>query len=93
MRDPENLHIHSIWVIPANQTDQLVESLRRGSINSYEDAKIDAVDIRLVDHGDPQSVLRVASYSSKLIGFNVAALGVAEEFRVFPCRRMHSSAA
>ena len=93
MRDPENLHIHSIWVIPATQIDQLEESLRRRSVNQYGDARIDAVDIKLVDQGDPQSVLQVASYSSKLIGFNVAALGVAEEFRVFPRRRMHSSAA
>lgn len=47
----------------------------------------------VADHGDPQSVVRVASYSSKLIGFNVAALGVAEEFRVFPRGTTNSSAA
>jgi len=80
----ENLHIHSIWVIPSTQIDQFEESLRRGSILSNRDTRFDAVDIKLVDQGDANSVLRVASYSSKLIGFNSMSLGVAEDFRVFP---------
>jgi len=84
MRDAENLHIHSIWVIPASQTDQLEQSLRRGSSALNENARIDAIDIKPIDQSDKASVLHVVSYSSKLMGFNTMNLGVADDFRVFP---------
>ena len=86
MRDPENLHIHSIWVIPSTQTERLEASLRSRSVNSNGYPRFDAIDIRPVDQGEARSVLRVASYSSKLIGLNSAKLFVAEEFRLFPHR-------
>jgi len=84
MRDAEDLHIHSIWVIPSNQTEQLEQSLRRGSAALNRNAPIDAIDIKPIDHGDGDTVLRTVSYSSKLMGFNSIDLGVADDFRVFP---------
>ena len=84
MRDARNLHIHSIWVIPASQTDQLEQSLRRGSASLNRYAPIDAVDIKPIDQSDGDSLIRTVSYSSKLIGFNSMNLGVADDFRVFP---------
>lgn len=84
MRDAENLHIHSIWVIPADKTDQVSQSLRRGAATLNEDAPIDAIDIEPIDQGDEHCIRRVVSYSSKLMGHNAAELAVAEDFRVFP---------
>ncbi len=84
MRDAENLHIHSIWVIPSNQTDQLEQSLQRGSASLNHDAPIDAIDIKPINPGDEDSITRTVSYSSKLMGFNSMNLGVADDFRVFP---------
>lgn len=84
IRDAENLHIHSIWVIPADQTDQLEQSLRRGSAILNREAPIDAIDVRLIDTGDGDSIIRTVSYSSKLMAFNSMNLGVADDFRVFP---------
>lgn len=84
MRDPENLHIHSIWVISSTLVDQLEKSLQRGKVHLSANLGVDAVDIRSIDRDDGNSVLRVASYSSKMMGFNTMNLGVADDFRVFP---------
>ena len=84
MRDAENLHVHSIWVVPANRTEQLERSLRRGSSALNGNAPIDAIDIKPIDHGNGDSILRTVSYSSKMMGFNSMNLGVADDFRVLP---------
>lgn len=84
MRDPENLHIHSIWVISGDHTQQLEQSLRRGSLSLNRNAPIDAIDIKPIYHDDEKSMLRAASYSSKMIGCNSMSLCVADDFRVFP---------
>lgn len=84
MRDPENLHIHSIWVIPSTLVDQLEKSLQMGKAHLSGGLRVDAVDIKPVDRDDGNSVLRVVSYSSKMMGFNTMNLGVADDFRVFP---------
>ena len=81
MREAENLHIHSIWVVPSSQIDRLEQSLRRGSTALNGNAPIDAIDIKPIDQDE---VLHVASYSSKVMGFNTMRLSVADDFRVFP---------
>ncbi len=84
MGDAENLHIHSIWVVPSGKVDQVERVLRERSSALKGMTRIDGIDIKAIDRGDIRSISRVVSYSSKLMGHNAAKLDVAEDFRVFP---------
>lgn len=81
-----NLHIHSIWVMPATSADQLKATLNDHLARQNGDVRFDAIDVREIEASDTQSVGRVAGYSSKLVGFNQCDLGIAEEFRVYPMK-------
>lgn len=84
-----NLHIHSIWTMRGNQKAEFETLL--GQPNDDRETILDrlgfdAIDVQEMDRRDTNGISRVISYSSKLIGFNVRELGVAEEFRVYPLR-------
>jgi hypothetical protein len=80
----ENLHIHSMWVLRTDQIGAFRSCVERPIHCRPDDLEIDGIDIQGVDGKAFQSVARIASYSSKLIGFNRAELEIAEDFRVYP---------
>ena len=80
----ENLHIHSIWVVPATWTKELKATLEDHLARQHSEVRFDAIDVREIEPRDTQCVNRVAGYSSKLISFNQRDLGIAEDFRVYP---------
>jgi hypothetical protein len=79
-----NLHIHSMWVLQADQTEAFRTCLESPIHCRPDDLAIDGIDIQEVDGRAFQSIGRIASYSSKLLGFNQTELGIAEDFRVYP---------
>lgn len=84
IRDLENLHIHSMWVVPSDKSEACEEIIRSAIDSSKGPLKVDSVDVQIVDASDAEALVTTTAYSSKLIGINTERLEVAEDFKVFP---------
>ena len=82
--EPRNLHIHSIWVIAAEKLNQVKTALADAVSRIDHPLRVDGIDIKQIDVTDIVSIDKVASYSSKLLGFNAAKLTIGEDFRIYP---------
>jgi hypothetical protein len=83
--DLRGLHIHSIWIVDKERSDEFhatFEGLK--SAVFFDRVEIDAIDVQRVDVDDRNAIAKVISYSSKMVGFNNRDLRVAEDFRVYP---------
>jgi hypothetical protein len=85
--DMTNLHIHSVWLVPSNKSDDFKALL--GAPTGHGTMKtlllgIDAIDVRLVGLDTPKAVERVTSYASKLIGFEHEELPLSQSFKIYP---------
>jgi hypothetical protein len=82
-----NLHIHSVWLVPSNKSDEFEALL--GAPTGHGTMKtlllgIDAIDVKPVDLTTPKDVERVTSYGSKLLGFEHEGTLLNEAFRAYP---------
>lgn len=80
----ENLHIHSMWVVPAGKSDACQQIIRSAMSSSRGPLKVDSVDVQIVDASDAEALVTTTAYSSKLIGMNTQRLEIGEDFRIFP---------
>lgn len=84
----ENLHIHSIWILPPQSIDKFRELLADETQLSSLKVRlgIRALDIQPLDH-DRQTtsdVSRVSSYTAKFIAHNNQGLAISDDIRMFP---------
>ncbi|MRG54578.1 hypothetical protein GF108_03140 [Phyllobacterium sp. SYP-B3895] len=87
MGDVENVHLHTIWMLPADLTEKFKSAINEIQIE-WEFTKFDLRDIDIqpmtsfvTDRLRP-SVL--SSYTSKFLDFNNEKLQVAEDIQIFP---------
>lgn len=83
----ENLHIHSIWVFGNGQRGwfgQVIDAIKNDPTDRYD---FDAVDVRKINSdvpGNERDVKRLASYTSKFLGFNALDPKVAGDLEIYP---------
>lgn len=84
LRELENLHIHSMWVVPSDKSEACQNLIHSATSNSGGAVRVDSVHIEVVDASSIEDLVATTAYSSKLIQMNTERLEIGEDFRVFP---------
>jgi len=82
-----NVHIHSLWVIDAEIAcafEAMFDASDFETSRFLGELGFDGVDVQKIDATDLYRISKVTGYASKVIGFNNAALELAEDFRFYP---------
>jgi hypothetical protein len=86
----ENVHIHTIWVFGNGQRGwfrETVDSVRADCSDRYD---FDEIDVRKVNGYGPdraKDVTRLASYTSKFLGFNALDMKIHGDLEIYPQSR------
>ncbi|MGO8150454.1 hypothetical protein AB9F36_11635 [Rhizobium leguminosarum] len=82
----ENVHIHSIWVFANGQRGRFREVLDAVKNDCTDRYDFDAIDVRKVNGDLPskqKDVKRLASYTSKFLGFNTLDMKIGEDVAIY----------
>ncbi|MGR9437951.1 hypothetical protein ACU8V1_23530 [Rhizobium leguminosarum] len=83
----ENVHVHSIWVFANGQRGwfrQVLDAIENDRADRYD---FDAIDVRRINGdlpGKEKDVKRLASYTSKFLGFNTLDMKIAGDLEIYP---------
>jgi hypothetical protein len=82
----ENVHIHSIWVFANGQRGwfrEVLDAVKTGCADRYD---FGAIDVRRINGdlpGKQKDVKRLASYTSKFLGFNTLDMKIDEDLAIY----------
>lgn len=81
----EGIHIHSVWIIEANEVEAIKTAIDLAGQNSdfFRALGFDAIDIKAIEPTD-DDLARVVRYASKMLGFNSRDLKMGMDFEVYP---------
>lgn len=84
IQELQNLHIHSMWVVPSGKSEECQDLIRSAALTAKGPVRVDSVHIEVVDASSIEDLVATTAYSSKLIQMNTERLEIGEDFRVFP---------
>lgn len=83
MGEIQNIHIHTIWMIPSDLTEKFKTALKEIDLSRFDFRQIDVQPITsLKNNGSKPS--KLSSYTGKFLGFNNQNLEVGEDIMILP---------